>query len=184
VVEALKHVVFADDGNQEARNLAADAMEQLAYQAESSSWRNCYLVGASELRTGASTSIGAGSVSPDMVRGMSLDMFFDYMGVRLNGPKAEGKRIVVNWNFTDTGEKYALNLENSALTYVSGKLSVAADATVNLTRSTLNSVMAGETTFPKELLARKVDIDGNLLKVLELMGLLDTFNPMFNVVTP
>jgi alkyl sulfatase BDS1-like metallo-beta-lactamase superfamily hydrolase len=42
------------------------------------------------------------------------------LGVRLNGPKAEGKRIVLNWNFTDTSESFVLNLENSALTYVAG----------------------------------------------------------------
>jgi alkyl sulfatase BDS1-like metallo-beta-lactamase superfamily hydrolase len=26
------------------------------------------------------------------------------LGVRLNGPKAERKHIVLNWSFTDTGE--------------------------------------------------------------------------------
>jgi len=36
-------------------------------------------------------------VSPDVVRAMSLDLFFDYLGVRLDGDKAEGRRLVVNW---------------------------------------------------------------------------------------
>ena len=184
VVQVLNHVVFAYPENQEARNLEADAMEQLAYQAESTVWRNCYLVGASELRTGMSKSIGAGSVSPDMIRGITLPLYFDLMGSRLNGPKAEGKKIVINWNFTDTGDKFVLNLENSALTYVSGKLSKTADATINLSRSTLISVLAGETTFIKEITAGKVTIDGNLLSVIDLMGIMDNFDPMYNIIIP
>lgn len=50
--EVLKHVVFADPQNTKARNLAADALEQLGYQAESGPWRNEFLVGAYELRNG------------------------------------------------------------------------------------------------------------------------------------
>ncbi|MBO3282598.1 alkyl sulfatase dimerization domain-containing protein, partial [Intestinimonas butyriciproducens] len=50
--EVLKHVVFADPQNSKARNLAADALEQLGYQAESGPWRNEFLVGAYELRNG------------------------------------------------------------------------------------------------------------------------------------
>jgi len=184
VVQVMNQVVFAYPDNQEARNLEADAMEQLAYQSESTVWRNCYLVGASELRTGMSKSLGAGSVSPDMVRGITLPQYFDLMGSRLNGPKAEGKKIVINWNFTDTGDKYVLNLENSALTCTSGRLSKTADATINLSRATLISVLAGETTFVKEIMAKNVTIDGNMIALMDLMGMMDSFDPMFNIITP
>lgn len=44
--------MFADPNNQNARNLEADALEQLGYQAESGPWRNFYLTGAQELRNG------------------------------------------------------------------------------------------------------------------------------------
>ena len=40
-------------------------------------------------------------MSPDLVRAMSLDLFFDYLAVRLNGEKAEGQRFVLNWLFPD-----------------------------------------------------------------------------------
>ena len=46
VVQVTHHLVFADPANQPARQLAADAMEQLAYQSESSTWRNAYALGA------------------------------------------------------------------------------------------------------------------------------------------
>ena len=63
-----------------------------------------------------------GGLSPDTLKGVSLDLLFDFLGVRLNAAKAEGKRIVLNWTFTDLDEKFVINLENSALTQSSGKL--------------------------------------------------------------
>ena len=53
VAELASRLVFADPANQEARALGADALEQLGYQAEASTWRNAYLLGAQELRHGA-----------------------------------------------------------------------------------------------------------------------------------
>lgn len=61
VAEAMSHVVFADPSNTEARQLGADALEQLGYAAESATWRNAYLLGASELRHGVSS----GTSRPD-----------------------------------------------------------------------------------------------------------------------
>jgi len=53
VAEVANQLVFADPTNQEARDLAADAYEQLGYLAESATWRSAYLYGAYELRHGA-----------------------------------------------------------------------------------------------------------------------------------
>jgi alkyl sulfatase BDS1-like metallo-beta-lactamase superfamily hydrolase len=46
VAEIANKLVFADPTNQEARDLAADAYEQLGYLAESATWRSAYLYGA------------------------------------------------------------------------------------------------------------------------------------------
>ncbi|GIS34149.1 MAG: hypothetical protein Ct9H90mP5_05980 [Acidimicrobiaceae bacterium] len=53
VVQVMNHAVFADPNNAEARNLQADAFEQLGYQSESGTWRNAYLTAARELRYGS-----------------------------------------------------------------------------------------------------------------------------------
>ena len=52
VAEVLDHVVVADPTHEAARNLLADALEQLGYQAESAPWRNFFLTGTKELREG------------------------------------------------------------------------------------------------------------------------------------
>jgi alkyl sulfatase BDS1-like metallo-beta-lactamase superfamily hydrolase len=183
VAQAMNHVVFAYPDNAEARNLEADALEQLGYQAESATWRNCYLTGAYELRNGKLVLEG-GYASADTVKAMTIPMVFDYLGVRLNGPKANGKKIVLNWDFTDLDEKYILNLENSALTTMSDRQAADADATLTLTRAALDAIMAGQMTLEKAAASGSIKIAGNGKKVVELFSLLDSFKPDFNIVVP
>jgi alkyl sulfatase BDS1-like metallo-beta-lactamase superfamily hydrolase len=184
VAEAMSHVVFADPTNADARRLGADALEQLGYAAESATWRNAYLLGALELRQGVPTTDARAPVSPDVVRAVSLDLFFDYLGVRLNGERAEGRRLVVNWVFTDLDRRYVLNLENCALTYLADRRSDDADATVTLDRAALNRVVLRELTFADAVERRLVHVDGDVASVIELFGFLDDFTLMFPVVEP
>ncbi|MGL5500868.1 MAG: alkyl/aryl-sulfatase, partial [Plesiomonas shigelloides] len=88
VAEVTNKVVFADPNNQAAKELNADALEQLGYQAESGPWRSAYLQGAYELRNGVPSAGGVQTASPDTIRAMTPEMLFDYLSVRLNGPKA------------------------------------------------------------------------------------------------
>jgi linear primary-alkylsulfatase len=184
VAEAMSHVVFADPTNAEARGLGADALEQLGYAAESSTWRNAYLLGALELRRGLPATAARAPVSPDVVRAMSLDLFFDYLGVRLNGEKAEGRRLVLNWVFSDLGRRYVLNLENCALTYLADREADGADATVTLDRAVLDSIVLRELTVADAVQRGRVRVEGDPASVVELFELLDDFTLMFEVVEP
>ena len=115
---------------------------------------------------------------------MRTSQLWDVLGIRLNGPKAEGKHIVLNWSFSDTGETFVLNLENSALTYSEGVRAEGADASFALARSTLDEVIAKLTSFPEAVAAGKVKMSGNPMKLAELMGLMDEFPRMFEIVEP
>src|SRR2546428_13276138 len=115
---------------------------------------------------------------------MSLDLFFDYLGVRLNGDKAEGKRIVINWVFRDSARTYVLNLENCALTYLADRISDRADAAVTADRSLLNRLVLREISFADALQRSLVTVEGDAAKVTELFGLLDDFTLMFDIVEP
>ena len=184
VAQVASQLVFADPANREARELAADAFEQLGYQSESATARNAYLQGASELRNGV-PNLGRGSgTSPDIVRSLPLDMYFDFMGVRLNGEKAAGKTIVLNWRFTDTKQDYVLNLDNSALTYVEDSQADEADATVTLTRATLDEISMRTATFESALQSGQISVTGKREKLVELLEMLDTFPLQFAVVEP
>jgi len=184
VAEVANHLVFADPTHQGARDLAADAYEQLGYLAEAATWRNSYLFAAHELRHGPPKLAGRSGVPADALAALPLDTFFDLLAVRLNGPKAKGKRMALNWVFTDVDEIVALNLENAALTHRHGARAPDADATLTLTRKTLNAIMLQQTTFPEAVASGQVVIDGTPARLLELLGLFDSFSPAFAIVEP
>ncbi len=183
VAQVTSQLVYADPANREARELAADALEQLGYQSESATARNAYLQGASELRNGV-PNLPMSGTAPDIVRALPLDMYFDFMGVRLNGDKAAGKTIVLNWHFNDTKQDYVLNLENSALTCVAEKRSDRADASLSLSRATLDEISLRKTTFDAALQSGQIAVSGNRAKVLELLAMLETFPLQFPIVEP
>jgi len=184
VAQALSHLVFADPDNQAARALLADTFEQLGYAAESATWRNAYLFGAQELRQGMPKAPPRAAMPRETLAALRTEQLWDVLGVRLNGPKAEGKHLVLNWSFTDTGERFVLNLENCALTYTEGLQSTDADASFTLARGTLDEVIAKQTNFPDAVAAGRIEVSGNPTRLTELMALMDEFPRMFEIVEP
>lgn len=182
VAEVVNHVVFADGTNIAAKQLLADTYEQLGYQAESGPWRNVYLSGAAELRFGVNR-MPVGNRSTDTIRAMPLEMFFDYLGVRLNADRAADNSVEFNFEFTDTNEKYVLGVENAALHYSKGRTNVDADSSVQMTRAALNDVILGEATIEKQIIDGKVKISGDPQKLAQFVSWLDTFDFWFNIVT-
>ena len=183
VAQVVNQVVLADPTNKEARNLQADTLEQLGYQTECATWRNFYLQGAQELRQGVQKLPVTETASPDVVRAMPLDMVFDYMGVRLNGPKANGLKVTINMDFPDTKEKYVLALNNSVLNYSKKRQAKNADCTVTLKRSTLDEIFSGQTNIAKAITAGDVRVEGNAKALQEVLACLDSFEFWFDIVT-
>ena len=184
VAEVMNQVVFADPADTAARALQADALEQLGYQAESGVWRNVYLTAALELRNGVPQASGVTTTSADVIRAIPLGLFFDYLAVRLDAQRAAGKRMLINWVFTDTNQRVRLNLENSVLSHRMETQAANADATITLARATLDQISLRQKSFADALKAGEIAVAGNADKLGELLGLIDNFPPMFDVVTP
>jgi alkyl sulfatase BDS1-like metallo-beta-lactamase superfamily hydrolase len=104
--------------------------------------------------------------------------------VRLNGEKAEGKVMVINWVFPDLGRRHVLTLQNCALTHLADRASDHADATVTLDRVVLDRLILHELPFADAVERGLVDVEGDPAKVAELFGLLDDFTSTFEVVEP
>ena len=184
VAQAVSHLVFAEPDNAAARALLADTLEQLGYAAESATWRNAYLFGAQELRHGMPDVPARPGMPRETLAALRTEQLWDVLGVRLNGPKAEGKHIVLNWTFTDTGERFVLTLQNCALTYAVGVQASTADAGFTLVRSTFDDIIAKALTFPDAVAAGKISFAGNPMRLAELMSLMDEFPRMFEIVAP
>jgi alkyl sulfatase BDS1-like metallo-beta-lactamase superfamily hydrolase len=184
VAEVVNHVVEAEPNNQPARQLQADALEQLGYQAESPAWRNFYLTGALELRRGVPKLPPRPFASADVVAGMTSEMIFDAFAVRLNGPRAAGKVLRLNYVLSDTNEQFLVAVEHGVLNYWAAKQSPKADATITLTRPVLNQIIAGAATFEQKAAAGEVRVDGDRGALSDFMALMDDFAFWFDIVTP
>jgi alkyl sulfatase BDS1-like metallo-beta-lactamase superfamily hydrolase len=184
VAQVVSKVVFADPENKAARDLEADALEQLGYQAESGPWRNFYLTGAQELRNGVQKLPTPNTASPDTVRAMTPEMFFDYLAVHINGEKAANAHAVLNFDFGNDGGKYKVELENGVLNHTANASADNADATITLSRDTLNKIILKEESLDDAKNKGDVKISGNAEKLNELLSYMDKFEFWFNIVTP
>ncbi|HSC86507.1 MAG TPA: alkyl sulfatase dimerization domain-containing protein [Polyangiaceae bacterium] len=184
--QVLDHVVFAEPENEQARLHLADVLEQLGYRAESGPWRGFYLTGAMELRKGVRDLPAPNTASNDVVAGMTVEMFLDFMAVRLDAKKAAGKTISLTFAVKD-GKKtseYAVRVENGVLTYVEGKPKTPSDVSLTLERDIFLEIAGGKLKLADAKAQKKVTVGGSEAKLDELLGLFGSFDFWFPIVTP
>ncbi|HRZ60829.1 MAG TPA: alkyl sulfatase dimerization domain-containing protein, partial [Rubrivivax sp.] len=181
--ELMNHAVFADPGNAEARALQADALEQLGYQAESAPWRNAYLMGAYELRNGTQKMI-TNTVTPDTVRGMTNELLFDFLALRLDHTKTDGAKAAIQMEFTDSHETWALELSNSVLNNTKGRVLNNPDLKLTLTRPAFLAMLLQGKKLPELQQAGMVKVEGDPKALGAIVANVVTFDPTFNIVTP
>jgi len=182
--QLVNHLVFADEDNAAARELQADALEQLGYQSESGPWRNFYLTGAKELRDGVSQVATPSTTSPDVVAAMSAEMILDFMAIRLSGERAAEANLAFDLVLTDDGTDYAVEIANGVLNYTEGRQAVGAKSKLTTTRMGLAALLGGAEIANQVLESGAVEVDGDRKAVSELLGMLDEFKFWFNIVTP
>lgn len=119
-------VVSANPDHMQARYLAADAFEQLGYQAESSIWRNAYLQGAFELRQEKREKALRQTDRNDLLSGMDTQLLLDYLGIVADGTKLEGEDTQFRLQITDHGadaEEFLVHIYHGTILYYKGKVS-------------------------------------------------------------
>jgi alkyl sulfatase BDS1-like metallo-beta-lactamase superfamily hydrolase len=178
VASIAHYLVFADPANMEAREMEAAALEQLGYQAESGPARNAYLVGAQELRSTEPVQ-GMTMISADVMSAMSLDQLLDYLAVRLNGQRADGEDFRMNLEINDASDRALIQVKNSVLNYWVDESSTEADATVYMPRKTLEQLALDPSVPPEGVITA-----GDSSVFERFIGMLDVFDPGFNIVLP
>ena len=167
VAQLVNHVVFADPSNAAARELQADALEQLGYQSESATWRNAYLMGARELREGT-PDFGRG-LARDMSNAMQAEHIVDIIGVRFDPTAFDRGPFTVNIHLTDLGEDHVLGVGRSAIHHRAGVVDPDAVATIRAPRATLVNAL-------NELaVLEAAEIDGDRRLVLDFFAGLTVF---------
>ncbi len=185
VAEVVGHLVFSDPSNEAARDLQADAMEQIGYQSESATFRNAFLTGAQELRNGHPAR------NPAMRRGyldaMTIEQLMDAAAVRLKAEEVGGVDLTVNLVFPDAiesdGPEWKVSISNRAMSTSRGHVE-GADATVTMEREIVVQIGSAEITIDDAIDAGRVAIDGDVDALRTVFGHLDTFLSMFPIVEP
>ena len=180
--ELLNHAVFADPANDSARYLLADTYEQLGYGAENGPWRNFFLSGATELRTG-NFGTPTATASPDVISQLTPEMLFDSFAIQINGPLAWDVKVAIDVVVTDTQTRYRLWLSNGVLVYTKAAQTTSAEVTITATARNLTA-LAVYRLDPEKLKEAGVVITGDVTALQRLAALLDPGDPGFNIVTP
>eukprot|EP00906_Rhabdomonas_costata_P002802 RCo004359 len=184
VAEVAGRVVFADPTNTAARELEADALEQMGYQAESGPWRNFYLTGAQELRQGVKKRRVDNPGNADIARAIPMDMFLDYLGICLNAITARDTRMVLNLVFTDSGETFVLTLENGTLNHRAGATKKEASATLTMKKDVFMGMVKGVISQEQAATSGALSLQGEKTALPQLLSLLDKFTGEFPLLTP
>ncbi len=187
VAQLVNHLVFAEPNNQKARQLLADAYEQLGYVSESGPWRNFYLTGAKELRDGVMQLPAPSGLTPDMVKGLSTKLFFDYLAMKFIGTDTDAQKMHYKFNFTlpDVDETIALIIEdgvvNPRFDYI---IKDDVNATITVNRKDLNRMIMKQISLMDLIKTKAMKIDGDTTAFLGFFSKLDNFKFWFNIVEP
>ena len=183
MAQVTKELVFADPSNQEARDLCADALEQLGYQSESGPWRNAYLTGAMELRNGNLSEFakkaGGANGGLSVRQAMTTDMILDFIGISTDAAAAMDDDLSLNMNITDTGETFFIKRTNGVLLVYSGETRQDADCTLTCMRMQLLGLMMGN----KDVIAALTP-EGDATVPVRLVKYMTPFVQTFNIVEP
>jgi alkyl sulfatase BDS1-like metallo-beta-lactamase superfamily hydrolase len=180
--EILNKLVQAEPGNRMAKDLLADAFEQIGYQQENPGLRNSFLAGAYELRNDIPTSATASTSSPDTIRAMSTAQFLDFLGIRMDARKAEGLNFTINLSTPDNGEQFAIELANATLTNIQGFQAANPDFAMTVNRSDLEQVMMGARTLESLISDGTARVSGDIGVLGTLAALMVEFDPLFPVM--
>ena len=181
-VEILDRLVFGEPDNQPAKDLLADAYEQLGYQQENPGLRNAFLAGALELRSGIPEGSPPDSSGPDMIQAMSTGLFLDFVGIRMDSTQAEDFEFTINLSTPDNGEKYVIELSNATLTNIEGYLADDPDLAITINRSDLEQVMMGVKSFTAQIEDGTAQTEGDLGVLGQLASTMVDFDLFFEVL--
>ena len=184
VAELLNQVVFAQPDHQGARLLLAHSYEQLGYTAESATWRNFYLSGAQELRSGQMGKGPDPALAIGMLAQAPIERYLDALAAGLNGPKAGDSRFRLNLVFPDTGESFVLWVENAVLHHRKATPDPKADATLTVTRPLFVRLMTGAGGLKDVVFGDDLQVSGSRIALLQFLSLIDKPPRSFAIVTP
>ena len=176
VAQITKEIIFADPSNKAARELCAKALEQLAYQSESGTWRNAYLTASLELREGTVHTGRYGSNIANMMQDMTMSMILDYVAIRNDDFAAQNADVKINLVITDTDESFFVERRHGVILVFNDETRDNADLSFTCTKMQFIALLAGQSPEVKQ--------EGNVTALRKLFAFCENFTPDFNIIEP
>jgi alkyl sulfatase BDS1-like metallo-beta-lactamase superfamily hydrolase len=140
-------------------------------------------MGAKELREGISGTPTA-TAPPDVLAQLTVSQLLDAMAIRLNGPRAAEQRLRIDWTVTDPDEQHRITVRNGVLRHKPGSHGSEAEATLAVERQALNQLLLKTADIAELAESGRLRVEGDGVKLGELLSLLDEPDPGFAIVTP
>ena len=182
-VQILHHLVFADPDDTEARQLQADAYEQLGYQQEVPQYRAIFVTAAKELREGVTKVGQLNTDTLDIILAMPIGLLFDFVAVHVIGDRAAAIDIRLNVTFDDTGDEWTMWIRNGVLNARRGHADEV-QLTISGPKADLAALLLQPTQAEYIIAKDALKTEGDLAVLDSLASVIDTFDPYFNISTP
>ncbi|MFI2336145.1 alkyl sulfatase C-terminal domain-containing protein [Nocardia rhamnosiphila] len=119
----------------------------------------------------------------DTILAMPIDLLFDYLAVHIIGDRAAAVDIRVNTTFTDTGDGWTMWVRHGVLNARSGH---APDAQLMVPgpKASLAALLLQPKTAREVIEKYSLRTDGDISVLDALAGVVDEFDPHFNIATP
>ena len=183
--ELLNKLVFSDGGNTEAKNLLADTYDQMGFQTENAIWRNFYLTGAQELRSGVmKLPVDISGRAAAVLFALPTKSVFDVMATQVDPERMGANTLTLGFKFTDLGEEVTLEAHNGVLVYREGLVADSYDATLSVTRKDFLFGMTGKEPLAGKIASGAASIEGNPLAFAMFASWIAPPTRDFNIVTP
>ena len=176
----LGHVVRAAPDNAAAKEALAQRFEQLAFRAEASPWRDFYLTGAQELRTGIAPPRPSNTNA--IAANLQVAQLLDTMSVRVVPERAEGAPFTVAFVIPDARERHLVTVANGVMIHEIAD--DPADATLTVPRRALIGMIGGQVKAMDLIEAGTLTIDGDPMVLQRFLGLFQAPRAGFPLVTP
>jgi uncharacterized sulfatase len=176
-------LVQCEPNNIDYRYALADSFEQQGYQSETMAWRNSYLQGAVELRTGEIKS-SIKLASADVIANTPTGMFLDFIAVRLNAEKAENAGLDFSFGLyhPDADQRFYGEVSNANMSNIEVDSLPKTDVELIINKSDLTNIALGKTTLAKLLESGQASLKGNGEHIKGLAASLDSFDGMFEIL--
>ncbi len=180
--EILNKLIYAEPQNQAAKGLLADVYEQIGYQQENPGLRNSFLAGAYELRSGIPKGATPDSMSADIARAMTTDLFLDFLAIMMDSRKADGMAFTINLVTPDNGEQFVIEHSNNTLTNIEGYQAQDADLTLAITRLGLAQVITGKKSLMAQIEDGSAKVKGDVGVLKQLASTMVRFELGFEIL--